>query len=102
MVNCRSIVGKGPDLSVAVDYIQPDAIIRCESWLDTDINNSEIFPDNFTVFRKDRNRQGGGVFLAIQRQIFPVRLCGQGCLFCTARIYSLALTTDHHQSQMRG
>ena len=37
----------------------------CESWLTNDILSSEIFPPNYTIFRKDRAlQQGGGVFLA--------------------------------------
>ena len=37
-----------------------------ETWLDSSITNAEIFPQNYVVYRKDRNRQGGGVFVAIK------------------------------------
>ena len=41
-----------------------DIIIGCESHLDNSYSSTEIFPPNFTVFRKDRAYGGGGVFLA--------------------------------------
>ena len=38
-----------------VEYIKPDAIIVCESWLGAEHKDAEIFPDNYkkNVFRKD-------------------------------------------------
>ena len=36
------------------------------------IQNSEIFPDNYTVFRNDRSSRGGGVFVAVQSNITAV------------------------------
>ena len=33
------------------------------------ISNSEIFLPNYSVYRKDRNRQGGGVFIAVRTDI---------------------------------
>ncbi|XP_021351587.1 uncharacterized protein LOC110449208 [Mizuhopecten yessoensis] len=41
-------------------------VIGCESWLSSNIKDSEVFPEGFTVFRKDRNHQGGGVFICIK------------------------------------
>lgn len=44
-----------------------------ETWLSADIANQELFSDNFSVWRKDRNFQaiglsrGGGVLLAIRK-----------------------------------
>ena len=48
----------------------PDVIIGTESWLSTDINDTEIFPQDYVVYRKDRSeRLGGGVFIAIRDTI---------------------------------
>ena len=47
-------------------------IALSETWLSDEIQNSELFPDNFVVFRKDRNQQlthvsrGGGVLFAAE------------------------------------
>ena len=37
-----------------------------ESWLDDSVPDSEISIDNFSLLRKDRNRNGGGVALYIK------------------------------------
>ena len=48
-----------------------DIIILTETWLNSDIADSELFPNNFTVFRQDRNFQalnlsrGGGTLIAV-------------------------------------
>jgi exonuclease III len=67
MMNCQSIRNKGSELHECVEYIKPDAINGCESWLSKEHKNAEIFPDghNKNVFRKDRNKYGGGVFIAL-------------------------------------
>ena len=36
-----------------------------ETWLSSHIYDSEIFPSNFVVYRKDRPSRGGGVLIAI-------------------------------------
>jgi hypothetical protein len=67
MMNCQSIRNKRSELHECVEYTKPDAIIGCESWLSKEHKNAEIFPDghNKNVFRKDRNKNGGGVFIAL-------------------------------------
>ena len=64
-INFRSIVNKLPSFYDVIHTYDPDIIVGCETWLTNDIFSSEIFPPNYTVFRKDRTLQhGGGVFLA--------------------------------------
>ena len=67
MMNCQSIRNKKAQLNESVEYIKPDAIIGCESWLGAEHKDAEIFPDNYkkNVFRKDRNKNGGGVFISV-------------------------------------
>lgn len=71
LVNCRSVVGKSADLIAHIEEAQPDIVYGTESWLHEDIQSTEIFPSNFTVFRKDRNTttKGGGVFQAIRKNL---------------------------------
>lgn len=71
IINCQSIRNKRTALSESVDYLKPDIIIGSESWLSKENTNSEIFPDGFqtNVYRKDRNKNGGGVFIAIHDNI---------------------------------
>ena len=69
-LNCRSIKNKREELHIVIEDAKPDVIIGTESWLDSTIDSSEIFPDSYNVFRKDRgsNIQGGGVFVAIHNK----------------------------------
>eukprot|EP00745_Piridium_sociabile_P040062 TRINITY_DN76314_c0_g1_i2.p1 TRINITY_DN76314_c0_g1~~TRINITY_DN76314_c0_g1_i2.p1 ORF type:complete len:1167 (+),score=240.29 TRINITY_DN76314_c0_g1_i2:25-3525(+) len=70
-LNCQSIVQKGPDLKTSIQYIKPDVICGCESWLNAKVESSEIFPDEYQVYRKDRktNTTGGGVFTLVHKDI---------------------------------
>ena len=69
-MNCRSIKNKVPDLAAVIDEYNPDIIFGTESWLNADIPNNEIFPNTYTIFRKDRTLDchGGGVFQAIKKE----------------------------------
>ena len=52
-------------LQSAVDYTAPDIIIGSESKLDATILSSEVFPTGYDIYRKDRDKFGGGVFIAV-------------------------------------
>ena len=71
VVNCRSVKNKIADVEAIIDEYKPDIILGNESWLNSDILSSEIFPANYTVYRKDRNSKchGGGVFQAIKNDL---------------------------------
>ena len=40
---------------------EPDIIVGCESHLDDCYLSSEIFPADFSIYRKDRTSDSGGV-----------------------------------------
>ena len=67
IINCQSIktTRKKGSLENMVTATNANIIIGNESWLDSTINSNEVFPNGFKVFRKDRNKQGGGVFILI-------------------------------------
>ncbi|KAH8272255.1 hypothetical protein KR018_001498, partial [Drosophila ironensis] len=45
-------------------------IVFTETWLKSDILNSEIFPNKYSIFRRDRpHRRGGGVLIAIDSKL---------------------------------
>ena len=66
-VNCNGLKSgaKKSGFLAAVAHHSPDFILGCESKLDDSISTYSIFPSNYSVYRKDRNRHGGGVFIAI-------------------------------------
>ena len=47
----------------------PDVITGTESWLREEINNGEVFRDNYTTFRRDRCTRVGGVFICVKNYI---------------------------------
>ena len=67
IINCQSLRGKHANFENVVDYTKPDLILGTESWLDSSITDSEVFPTNYNVYRKDRNTHGGGVFMAVKK-----------------------------------
>ncbi len=81
-LNCQSIIGKTAEFAAAIDYIKPDIICGTESWLHGEkpnapptsdhIKSSEIFPDNYNIFRNDRSRLGGGVFILVHKSLTVV------------------------------
>ena len=81
-MNCRSIIGKHAEFTAALEYIKPDVVCGTESWLNgvkpgkppsqDHIKSSEIFPDNYTVYRNDRDRHGGGDFILVRDNITSV------------------------------
>jgi hypothetical protein len=54
-VNCRSILNKSLEFWNLIDTYNSYVIIGTESWLREDISNAELFRDNYTTFRRDRN-----------------------------------------------
>lgn len=73
-LNCNGLKGqkKRQDFSAAVEHHKPDIIIGCESKLDSTIPTYSVFSDDYNVLRKDRNANGGGVFLAFKNDIAVV------------------------------
>ena len=66
VVNCQSVREKKPLLETLVDSTEADVIIGTESWLNSDINSNEVFPQGFTAYRRDRASDShGGVFVLV-------------------------------------
>jgi len=41
-------------------------ICVCEIWLDAKISNTDVVLEDYQLFRKDRNRDGGGVTIYVK------------------------------------
>ena len=61
------------DLTALREADKPDIIAIIESFLDDVIGDSEISDSSYCVFRRDRNRHGGGVMLLIKSTICATR-----------------------------
>ena len=73
--NARSIVNKSSKLDLAIAAQGYDIIVLNETHLDSSIPDGEIFPSNYSVFRRDRmlnGRYGGGVLIATRDRVKAV------------------------------
>ena len=66
-VNFQSIVSKKAETFELLERLKPDIIIGTETWLTSDIKDSEILTHQYKIYRKDRKSgRGGGVLIAIK------------------------------------
>ena len=72
IVNCNSVVNKIQEFQTFLSVTDPDLVLGTESWLKPEISNSEVFPPEYTIFRRDRKsdtkKSGGGVFILARRE----------------------------------
>jgi exonuclease III len=55
---------------VNIDDHKPDIVCGCESKLDNTIKSEEVFPtDEYEIYRKDKKKGEGGVFIAVNNNI---------------------------------
>ena len=75
VINFQSVRNKTASVESLIKEKDPDVIIGTETWLNSEITSAEIFPDNYTVVRKDRNSNGyGGVLQAIKNDLIFTEL----------------------------
>ena len=70
--NVRSILLKRFDLIAYLCTHQFDVVAITESFLDSSIPDVHIIPSGYTVFRRDRNRHGGGIIVLVRNSITAV------------------------------
>ena len=68
-INFQSIRNKTADLELLINKEKPDIIAGSETWLNPDIYNTELFNNDYEIFRKDRLDSHGGVLLAIKSNL---------------------------------
>ena len=73
--NVRSILSKLDEISAICSIHSPDIICKIvKSWLSPDIPNSELFFPNYSAFRCDRNRHGGGILIYTKCCVTEIQL----------------------------
>jgi hypothetical protein len=63
--NARSLLPKFDYLISSVLIYHPHIICIVETWLCSEINSTEIAISGYQLYRKDRNRQGGGILIYV-------------------------------------
>ena len=72
LLNSRSIVNKFDLFKATSSVLNVDVIGVTETWLTSDISDSEIQLAGYEMFRKDRdNAIGGGVLLYVKHFLTP-------------------------------
>ena len=63
--NARSLLPKLDELKCKVVTESPDVICIVETWLSSEILDNEIAISDYQIFRRDRDRHGGGVMIYV-------------------------------------
>ena len=76
VVNTQSSMAKKECLWQIIDDQRPDVILASETWLKSDIHDTEIIPADFgyELFRNDRSDGYGGVLIAVKRTLIYTRI----------------------------
>ena len=69
MINFQSLFNKRNEFSNLVNESGCDVIIGTETWLSSNHLNSELLLNDYDIFRKDRASRGGGVLLAVKKNL---------------------------------
>ena len=72
--NARSLLPKIDELRAITETESPDVICIVETWLSNDISDNELVIPDYQIFRRDRDRHGGGVLMYVHFS-FAVDLC---------------------------
>ena len=79
-VNFQSITSKKAETLELLDRIKPDIIIGTETWLKSDIKDSELLTHKYKIYRKDRkNGNRGGVLIAVKDDLQSTRVDTLDC-----------------------
>ena len=91
-----SVVGKPEETANLLDSTKSDMVIwlGTETWLDTSICSTELFPSHCKLYMKDHNR-GGGVLIAERGDIHGVEVAELGT-GCDCEVLGVKLLTRFH------
>ena len=69
LTNLRSLTNKLDDFETVVRLNNSDVVCVAETWLSASVPSESVSMSGFSLFRKDRNRQGGGVACYVRDSI---------------------------------
>lgn len=74
-INARSIVNKSDQLEAIILGYNPHIVVLTETWLHSGIDDEDVFPPSYSVFRRDRSTRGGGVAVLVKQNLSATLLC---------------------------
>ena len=85
----QSLWNKRIELSNLASDTKADIIIGTETWLTPEHKNSELLLDDYDIFRRDRPTKGGGVLIAVKKDLCCEQLSSSKdseIIFCKIKI----------------
>ena len=67
--NVRSLLPKIDNLRLSALNVLPHIICLTETWLSSDISDSEVSISGYNLYRADRDRHGGGILMYIDSRL---------------------------------
>ena len=89
LINFQSLFNKRAEFSNLMDETGCDVVIGTETWLSPHHKNSDLLLNNYDIFRKDRATRGGGVLIAVKKDLCAVEIPSSTdteCIFCKINI----------------
>lgn len=68
-MNARSLANKSAELEETLLLYDPHILAVTETWLNSQISDSEVVPPSHKIIRRDREGRGGGVALILKNDI---------------------------------
>ena len=72
-LNARSVMNKKEDIKVMLTSDHLDVLAITETFLCDVILDSELVDDDYVIFRRDRDRHGGGVMAFVHKDLLAIR-----------------------------
>ena len=78
IINCNGLKSQSKKASFCASFAHhnPNIIFGCDSKISPDIAKYSILPENYSVHRKDKNSQGGGVVIAMKETLVAASMPG--------------------------
>ena len=90
VINCNSIRSQQKQclFHSVIDTEKPDIIIASETHLNPTFKNSEVLPNGWDAYRKDRITDGGGVMIAHKQDmtVEEIELSNVNCELTLAKV----------------
>lgn len=93
-INVNGLRSKKLQLCELIHAEKPDILLCQETKVDDSVSSIELFPESFTVFRKDRNMNGGGVCIAVRKELQAMHCLDLNVANLEA-IWVQLITSDH-------
>ena len=97
-LNVRSVLSKLDKLIALCSVYNYHVVCIVESWLSGDVSNSELYIPGYEIFRRDRDRHGGGILIFVKSDLCPSPITYSSRCFST-NLEFFQLTVEFYKSK---